>query len=92
MHKIGEDISEALDVVPAILRVIATVRPKYACRSCENGVAQAPAPRRMIEGGMATTSLIVGLRPRLHQPILFKVTSTAFNPNSLTMPSFLVRP
>ena len=58
MHKIGEDISEALDVVPAILRVIATVRPKYACRSCENGVAQAPAPRRMIEGGMATTSLI----------------------------------
>lgn len=58
MHKIGEDISEALDIVPAILRVIATVRPKYACRTCEGGVVQAPAPRRMIEGGMATTSFI----------------------------------
>lgn len=58
MHKIGEDVSEALDVVPAILRVIATVRPKYACRTCESGIVQAPAPRRMIEGGMATTSLI----------------------------------
>ena len=58
MHKIGEDVSEALDIVPAILRVIATVRPKYACRTCEGGILQAPAPRRMIEGGMATTSLI----------------------------------
>jgi len=58
MHKIGEDVSEALDIVPAILRVIATVRPKYACRACEGNVVQAPAPRRMIEGGMATTSLI----------------------------------
>jgi transposase len=58
MHKIGEDVSEALDIVPAILRVIATVRPKYACRSCDGGIVQAPAPRRMIEGGMATTSFI----------------------------------
>lgn len=58
MHKIGEDVSEALDIVPAILRVIATVRPKYACRACESGIVQAPAPRRMIAGGMATTSLI----------------------------------
>jgi transposase len=58
MHKIGEDVSEALDIVPAILRVIATVRPKYASRTCESSIVQAPAPRRMIEGGMATTSLI----------------------------------
>lgn len=58
MHKIGEDVNEALDIVRAILRVIATVRAKYACRTCEGGIVQAPAPRRMIEGGMATTSLI----------------------------------
>jgi transposase len=32
MHKIGEDRSERLDIVPAQLRVIVTVRPKYACR------------------------------------------------------------
>jgi transposase len=58
MHRIGEDVSEAIDVVPAVLRVIATVRPKYACRACEGGIVQAPAPRRMIEGGMTTTSFI----------------------------------
>ena len=58
MHRIGEDVSEALDIVPAILRVIATVRPRYACRACEGRIVQAPAPRRMIEGGMATTSFI----------------------------------
>ncbi len=59
LHRIGETVTEALDIVPAIVRVIATVRPKYACRSCDGGVVQAPAPRRLIEGGMATTSFIV---------------------------------
>ena len=43
MVKIGED--ERLDIVPAQLRVIVTVRPKYACRKCEEGVTQAPADR-----------------------------------------------
>ena len=58
MHRIGGDVSEALDIIPAIVRVIATVRPKYACRTCEGTITQAPAPRRMIDGGMATTSFI----------------------------------
>ena len=34
LHKIGEDVSEVLDVIPAILRVLRTIRPKYACRGC----------------------------------------------------------
>ncbi|HWT29820.1 MAG TPA: IS66 family transposase [Propylenella sp.] len=58
LHRIGEDVSEALDVVPAIVRVIRTVRPKYACRRCQEGIVQAPARKRLIDGGMATTSLI----------------------------------
>lgn len=58
LHKIGEDVSEAADIIPAILRVIRTIRPKYACRACEGAIVQAPAPRRLIEGGMATTSLM----------------------------------
>jgi transposase len=58
MHRIGEDVSEVLDIVPAILRVISTVRPKYACRQCETGVVQAPAPPRLVDGGMASTSFI----------------------------------
>src|SRR5262249_12844652 len=37
LHCIGEDRSERLDTVPAQLRVLATVKPKYACRKCEDG-------------------------------------------------------
>jgi transposase len=58
MHRIGEETSEALDRVPAWLRVLRTVRPKYACRACEGPIVQAPAPARLVEGGMATTALI----------------------------------
>lgn len=58
LHRIGEDRSERLDVVPARYRVIVTVRPKYACRACESGVVQAPAPARLIEGGMPTEALV----------------------------------
>ena len=54
MHKIGEDRSERLDIVPAQLRVIVTVRPKYACRACTDGVTQAQAPAHLIEGGLPT--------------------------------------
>ena len=54
MAKIGEDRSERLDTVPAQLRVIVTVRPRYACGACERAVVQAPAPARLIEGGLPT--------------------------------------
>jgi len=35
-----------------------TRRPKYACRACEEGVIQAPAPARLIEGGLPTEALV----------------------------------
>ncbi len=40
MHRIGEDRSERLGVVTAQLRAIVTLRPKYACRTCPDGVTQ----------------------------------------------------
>ena len=55
MHVIGEDKSERLDKMPAVLRVIVTRRPKYGCK-CEEAVVQAPAPPRLIEGGIPTES------------------------------------
>jgi transposase len=58
MVRIGEDRSERLDVIPAQYRVIVTIRPKYACRACQEGVRQAPAPARLIEGGLPTEALI----------------------------------
>ena len=47
-HVIGSDVSERLDIIPAKFRVIVTRRPKYACRSCEGGISQAPAPAHVI--------------------------------------------
>ena len=58
LHRIGEDVSERLDIVPAQLRVLVVRRPKYACRHCEDGVVQAPAPARVIEGGLPTDALV----------------------------------
>src|SRR5882757_32056 len=58
LHRIGEDKSERLDLVPAQFRILITRRPKYACRSCEDGVMQAPAPARLIEGGLPTEATV----------------------------------
>lgn len=58
LHRIGEDVSERLDIVPAQLRVIVVRRPKYACRACEDVVVQAQAPARLIEGGMPTEATV----------------------------------
>jgi len=58
MHRIGEDVAERLDVIPAQFRVLVVRRPKYACRACEGTVVQAPAPSRLIEGGLPTEALV----------------------------------
>jgi transposase len=43
LSKLGEDITETLEIVPRQWRVIETVREKFACRNCE-AIAQPPAP------------------------------------------------
>ena len=58
LHRIGEDVSERLDVVPAQFRVLVVRRPKYACRACAEAVVQAPAPARLIEGGLPTEATV----------------------------------
>lgn len=55
---IGEDRTERLDIVPAQLRVIVTVRPKYACPACKGGVTQAKSPAHLIEGALPTEGAI----------------------------------
>lgn len=58
LHRIGDDVSERLDIAPARFRVLVTRRPKYGCRRCEEGVVQAPSPARLIEGGLPTESTV----------------------------------
>jgi len=58
LHQISEDVAERLDVVPTSFRVLVTRRPRYGCRSCESAIVQAPAPARIVEGGIPTEALI----------------------------------
>jgi transposase len=55
--KIGEDVSEQLDVEPARFFVHRHIRPQYACRPCET-VTAAPIPPAVIDGGMAAVGLL----------------------------------
>ncbi|MCB2218555.1 MAG: IS66 family transposase, partial [Desulfobulbaceae bacterium] len=64
LDKIGEDVSEKLDLIPAIIRVIRHIRPKYACKQCEGleteggTVKIAPVPKQIIDKGIATAGLL----------------------------------
>lgn len=61
MHVIGEDRSERLDVIPMPYQVVVTRRPKYGCRACQSVVVQAPAPPRLIEGGLPTERMVANV-------------------------------
>ncbi len=55
--KIGEDLSEQLDVEPARFFVHRHIRPQYACRACET-ITAAPVPAAIIDGGLAAPGLL----------------------------------
>jgi transposase len=57
LHLIGETVSEMLDHVPARLRVIRILRPRYGCRACGK-IHQVAAPERPIAKGLATPALL----------------------------------
>jgi transposase len=62
--RIGEEISEQLDIIPAKIQVIRHIRYKYVCKSCEGveaeepAVAIAPPPKQMIPKSIATAGLL----------------------------------
>lgn len=58
LKKIGEEVSEEVEVIPARYKVIEHVRPKYACPCCQQGVRIAELPDRMIEKGRPGAGLI----------------------------------
>src|SRR5699024_520748 len=64
MTRIGEEVSERLDIVPMKIRVIRTVRPRYGCPQGEHAPKVAPAvpsvlPRSQFSAGLLA-SLLVG--------------------------------
>ena len=71
LAKLGEDVTETLEVVPRQWKVVQTVREKFTCRSCEK-VTQPPAPFHTIARGRAGASLlamILHAKYGHHQPL-----------------------
>jgi len=71
LSKIGEDITETLDVVPRQWFVTEHVREKFSCRACEK-IAQPPAPFHAIARGFAGPSLLAMIlvdKYANHQPL-----------------------
>ena len=57
LRRLGEDVTEVLDYVPASFRVIRNLRPKFSCRVYES-ISQAAAPELPIRRGRATAGLL----------------------------------
>jgi transposase len=71
LAKLGEDITETLEVIPRKYKVIQHVREKFTCRECEK-ISQAPAPFHVIARGHLGPSLLAMIlyaKYALHQPL-----------------------
>jgi transposase len=71
LAKLGEDVTETLEVVPRQWKVVQHVREKFTCRACES-ISQAPAPFHVLPRGFAGPSLlamIVFEKYGQHQPL-----------------------
>jgi transposase len=55
---IGEEVSEKLEYEPARFVIVETVRLKYACQDCHEGVIEAPAPPQAVEKSLAGEGLL----------------------------------
>ncbi len=71
LRKLGEDVTQTLEVVPRSWKVIETVREKFSCRDCEK-ISQSPAPFHVIPRGWAGPSLLAMIlfeKFGQHQPL-----------------------
>jgi transposase len=71
LAKLGEDVTETLEVVPRQWKVVQTVREKFTCRDCEK-ISQAPAPFSVLPRGFAGPSLLAMIlfeKYGQHQPL-----------------------
>ena len=71
LAKLGEDITETLEVIPRQWKVIQHVREKFSCRDCES-IGQAPAPFHVVPRGWAGPGLLAMIlfeKYGQHQPL-----------------------
>src|ERR1700736_1268086 len=71
LHKLGEDVTETLELIPRQWKVIQHVREKFSCRTCE-AITQPPAPSHPIARGRAGPGLLAHIlfaKYGLHLPL-----------------------
>jgi transposase len=71
LHKIGQDMTETLELIPRQWKVIQHVREKFSCRACE-AISQPPAPSHPIARGRAGPKLLAHVlfsKYGLHLPL-----------------------
>src|ERR1700686_3646505 len=71
LAKLGEDVTETLEVIPRQWKVLQFVREKFTCRSCE-AISQTPAPFHVLPRGFAGPSLLAMVlfeKYGQHQPL-----------------------
>ena len=84
LSKLGEDVTETLEVVPRRWKVIQTVREKFSCRACET-ITQPPAPFHVTPRGFAGPNLLAMIlfeKFGQHQPLNRKPSPKAVLPNA----------
>ena len=102
LHKIGEDSCEKLEFIPAVLKVLESVRPKYSCLQCEKeadkvSISQKPAPVSLLPKSFASESLLSNIilskyqyaLPLYRQESLFKQSGIELS--RTTMAGWLVQ-
>lgn len=70
LTRIGEEISEQLDIIPAQVQVIQHVRPKYACKGCEETIKTAKLPPQPIPKSNASPGLLAHIAVAKYQDAL----------------------
>lgn len=70
LTEIGVEVSEQLDITPAILSVVRHERVKYACPCCDNTIKTAPAPKKLIDKGLLTENALAWVVTSKYQDAL----------------------
>ena len=102
LHRMGEEVSEKLEFIPATVKVIRHIRPKYSCRCCEKNATQtqikvAPVPVSILPKSIATPTLLAQIisakyqfgLPLYRQEALFK--SLGIELHRQTMSRWLIK-
>ncbi|WP_319548639.1 IS66 family transposase zinc-finger binding domain-containing protein [Desulfogranum marinum] len=64
LSRISEEVSEKLDIIPAVIQVVRHIRPKYSCKHCENAAEKgptvkiAPVPVQLLPKAIASCGLM----------------------------------